>query len=193
MAEVFGMSNADFYAWVILPLLIFLARVADVTLGTMRIIFTSRGRQNIAPLLGFFEVLIWVVAIGQLVQNLNSVTSYLGYAAGFAAGNFVGMMLESRIAFGKVIIRGIFQLGGEEAIKRLHNAGFGVTSVDGYGARGPVMLVYTAIKRKHIPAVMQIMHEVNPKAFISIEDLRTTEEGVFPSSYKTRALEARGK
>jgi uncharacterized protein YebE (UPF0316 family) len=181
MAELLGMTSGDFYAWVILPILIFLARVADVTLGTLRIIFTSRGRQNLAPLLGFFEVLIWVIAIGQLVQNLNSVTSFLGYAAGFAAGNFVGMAIESRMAIGTVIIRAIIQVGGDEVMSRLHDAGFGVTGVDGQGFTGPVKLVYTVVKRKHIKSVLRIIHEVNPKAFLSIEDLRSTEEGFFPS------------
>jgi uncharacterized protein YebE (UPF0316 family) len=193
MAELLGMTSAEFYAWVILPLLIFLARVADVTLGTLRIIFTSRGRQNLAPLLGFFEVLIWVVAIGQLVQNLNSVTSFIGYAAGFAAGNFVGMAIENRMAIGTVIIRAIIQVGGEEVMEKLHEAGFGVTGVDGHGSTGPVKLVYTVVKRKHISRVLKIIHEVNPKAFLSIEDLRSTEEGIISPIRGPAMAEKRGK
>ena len=83
-----ALTSDQVYAWIILPIIIFLARVVDVTLGTIRIIFTSRGKRNLAPLLGFVEVLIWIVVIGQLVKNLDSATSYLGYAAGFAVGNF---------------------------------------------------------------------------------------------------------
>jgi len=181
MAGFFGLSDADFYAWVILPLLIFLARVADVTLGTMRIIFTSRGKRNLAPLLGFVEVLIWIVAIGQLVQNLGSATSYLGYAAGFAAGNYIGMLLEDRLAIGTLVVRAIVPVGGLEVMKRLHDAGFGVTSVDGQGTTGPVKLVYAVVKRKHIREVMDIIHNVYPKAFITVEDARDAQEGVFPS------------
>jgi uncharacterized protein YebE (UPF0316 family) len=175
------MNNVEVYAWIILPLLIFLARVADVTLGTLRIIFVSRGKRRLAPVLGFFEVLIWVIAIGQLVQNLGSPTSYFGYAAGFAAGNFVGMLIEDRLAIGTLIVRAIIPVGGDEVMQRLHDAGFGVTGVDGHGSSGPVKLVYVVVKRKHIKHVTSLIHSVYPKAFLTIEDVRSTEEGIFPS------------
>lgn len=181
MAVFLGMSEADFYSWVVLPILIFLARVADVTLGTLRIIFVSRGKRKIVPLLGFFEVLIWIVAIGQLVQNLGSATSYLGYAAGFAAGNYVGMLIEDRLAIGTLIVRAIIPIGGDIVMMNLRDAGFGVTTVDGQGANGPVKLVYAVVKRKHIREVMDIIHTVYPKAFITVEDARSSLDGVFPS------------
>lgn len=189
MAPFWGMTEAEFFAWVVLPVIIFFARVADVTLGTLRIIFVSRGKRTVAPLLGFFEVLIWVIVIGQLVQNLSSVTSYLGYAAGFAAGNYVGMMIEDRLAIGTLIVRAIIPLGGDEIVNRLRAAGYGVTSVDAQGAAGPVRLVYAVVKRKHIRRVMDIIHEVHPKAFITIEDVRSLEEGIFPASeYQQRSF-----
>lgn len=181
MEGLFGLSEAEIYSWVILPVLIFFARVADVTLGTLRIMFVSRGKRIIAPLLGFFEVLIWIVAIGQLVQNLGSATSYLGYAAGFAAGNYVGMLIEDRLAIGTLIVRAIIPVGGDIVMMQLRDAGFGVTTVDGQGANGPVKLVYAVVKRKHVREVMDIIHAVYPKAFITIEDARSSLEGVFPS------------
>lgn len=181
MANLFGLSDAEFYAWVILPLLIFLARVADVTLQTLRIIFTSRGRRKLAPILGFFEVLIWVVALGQLVRNLDSATSFLGYAAGFAAGNYVGMLIEDRLAIGTLIVRSIIDTGGDEIVQRLRQAGFGATVVDGRGSVGPVKIIYTVVKRKHLQKVTNIIHAVHPKAFVTIEDLRSAEAGVFPT------------
>jgi uncharacterized protein YebE (UPF0316 family) len=190
------MDDAQLYAWVILPLLIFVARVADVTLGTLRIIFVSRGKRRLAPILGFFEVLIWIVAIGQLVQNLSSVTSYLGYAAGFAAGNYVGMLIEDRLAIGTQVVRAIIAGNGEEVIHHLHDAGFGVTGVDGQGATGPVKLIYAVVKRKHIKEVMRIIHNVHPKAFVTIEDVRSSEEGIFPMGKyddKRRIFERKGK
>lgn len=174
--------GSDVYAWVILPIFIFLARVLDVSLGTIRIIFISRGRRSIAPLLGFIEVFIWVVAIGQIVQHLHSITSFLAYAAGFAAGNFVGMYLEDKLAFGTVIVRVIVPSGGEELFKPLHEAGYGVTRVDGLGAAGPVQLIYTIVKRKQLAAVMEIIHEMHPNAFLSIEDVRSTQAGIFPAA-----------
>jgi uncharacterized protein YebE (UPF0316 family) len=190
------MDQAELYAWVILPILIFLARVADVTLGTLRIIFISRGRRQLAPILGFFEVLIWIVAIGQLVQNLGSVTSYLGYAAGFAAGNFIGMLIEDRLAIGTLVVRAIVPHGGDELMQRLHDAGYGVTGLDAHGSTGPVKLVYTVVKRKHLKDVTRIIHDVTPKAFLTIEDVRAAEEGVFPPVKLTdgsRLFERRGK
>ncbi len=171
----------EIYPMVILPLIIFLARIADVTLGTIRIIMVSRGKRNIAPLLGFCEVLIWIVAISQIMQNVKSIPAFLGYAGGFAAGNFVGMLVEDKLAMGTVIIRVILQKGGEELAESLHAAGFGVTSVDGEGANGPVKLVYTIVKRKDVRQVIDIIHQICPKAFLSIEDVRSTEEGVFPN------------
>ena len=188
MAAFFGMSEADFYAWVVLPLLIFTARVADVTLGTLRIIFVSRGRRNLAPLLGFFEVFIWIVAIGQLVQNLGSFTSYLGYAAGFAAGNFVGMLIEDRLAIGTLVVRAIIPANCDDLMRQLHDSGYGVTIVNGQGATGPVNLVYTVVKRKHLRQVMRLIHDIYPRAFVTVEDLRSSEEGVFPSRDEPQKL-----
>jgi uncharacterized protein YebE (UPF0316 family) len=188
MAEWFGLSQADFYSWVVLPVLILLARVADVTLGTLRIIFVSRGKRHLAPVLGFFEVLIWIVAIGQLVQHLHSSTSYLGYAAGFAAGNFIGMLVEDRLAIGTMIVRTILDVGGDEVMKRLHAAGYGVTRVDGRGATGPVQLIYTVVQRKHLKDVVRIIHSVHPTAFLSVEDVRSTEEGIFPTKASRRQM-----
>jgi uncharacterized protein YebE (UPF0316 family) len=182
--------------WIILPLLIFLARVTDVTLGTLRIIFVSRGKRGLAPILGFFEVLIWVIAIGQLVQNLSSITSYLGYAAGFAAGNYVGMLIEERLAIGTLVVRTIVPGNGQELIKTLHAAGFGVTGVDGCGATGPVKLIYTIVKRKHLQEVEETIHSVHPKAFLTVEDVRSAEQGIFPTGKyeaKKQLFARRGK
>lgn len=182
------LTSVPFYEWVILPFLIFFARIGDVTLGTIRIILVNRGKRNIAPLLGFFEVLIWIVAISQIVQHLHSITSYIGYGAGFAAGNYIGMWVENRLAIGTVMVRVIVPEHGLEMIQRLHDAGYGVTCIDGQGATGPVKMIYTIVPRKNLRDVREIIHGVMPKAFLSIEDVRSTEEGVFP----TRNLEPQG-
>ena len=135
MSELFlenlSANGFNWYAWVVLPLIIFIARIFDVTLGTIRIIFVARGKRNLAPVLGFFEVLIWIVVISQLVQNLESFTAYIGYAAGFAAGNYVGMWLEDKLALGTYILSLITAEDTAEMIARLSDAGFGVTRVEG--------------------------------------------------------------
>ncbi len=185
MTELFlenlSTNGFDWYAWVILPLIIFIARIFDVTLGTIRIIFVSRGKRNLAPVLGFFEVLIWIVVISQLVQNLESFTAYIGYAAGFAAGNYVGMWLEDKLALGTYILRMITAEDTVKMVTRLSKAGFGVTRVEGEGTKGKVNLIYTVVKRKNVDQVLAIIHEFMPNAFVSIEEVRSTEKGVFPS------------
>lgn len=175
-----SLSNTDMYSLVILPILIFLARVCDVTLGTIRIIMVNRGRRNIAPILGFVEVFIWIVAIGQLMTHLEGINSFIGYAAGFAAGNYVGMIIEDKLALGTVIVRIFLPSGGGGLIQNLTEAGFGVTSFEGMGANGPVTMIFTTVRRKEISRVFSIAHQVAPKAFITVEDTRTVEEGIFP-------------
>ena len=165
-----------------LPGLVFIARVIDVTLGTLRIIFISRGKKYIAPILGFVETFIWIMAIGQIVRNINDPWSYVAYAAGFASGTVVGMLIEDRLAIGTLIIRTILPGDTHELIERLHNAGYGVTCVPGEGVFGPVTLVYTVIKRKDLQVVTAIIHALHPKAFLSIEEVRSTAEGIFPKN-----------
>jgi uncharacterized protein YebE (UPF0316 family) len=110
------LSGSPVFAWVILPLLIFAARICDVTLGTLRIIFVSRGKKLLAPLLGFFEVSIWLLAISQIMQNLNNPVCFLAYAGGFAMGNFVGILIEDKLAMGILVIR-IFLVKGDQGMK----------------------------------------------------------------------------
>jgi len=181
--------NFDLYSWLILPLLIFFARVIDVTLGTLRIIFVSRGKRYLAPLLGFVEVLIWVAVISQLVRGANNIVAYLAYAAGFAAGNFIGMFIEDKLAIGTLIIRVIIQNHAEELVTNLRAAGFGVTNVDAEGASGPVKLIYTIVRRRDLAEVICIIHHEHPNAFVSIEEARSTREGIFPvRSSRTNGL-----
>jgi len=176
------LQNFDWYVWVGLPLLIFLARVIDVTLGTLRIIFTSRGMRNIAPVLGFIETFIWIVAVSSIVKSAQNVVAYIGYAGGFAMGTFVGMLLESKLAVGTVTFRAIIRRDTKELIKALVEAGFGITTVDGRGSSGKVKILYTTVKRQDLPVVVDIFHRLVPGAFLAVEEVRSTEKGVFPAS-----------
>lgn len=172
--------NSDLFGWAILPGLIFLARICDVTIGTIRIIFVSKGRKLWASFFGFFEVLIWLVAIGQIMQNLNNVFCYIAYAAGFASGNYIGISIEEKLAMGVLIVRIITTNGETELIDSLRASGFGVTSVAAQGGSGPVHVIYTIIKRSCLPEVVSIIKKFNPKAFYSVEELRSVNAGVFP-------------
>jgi uncharacterized protein YebE (UPF0316 family) len=175
--ELFG---SETFTYIVLPLLIFLARVCDVTIGTIRIIFVSRGHKFLAPLIGFFEILIWLVAIGKIFQNLNNITCYIAYAGGFAAGNFVGICIEERLAMGTLVIRVITRKGASELITGLRSAGYGATSITAQGGSGAVSVIYSVIKRSNLDDVVAIIKKFNPKAFYSIEDVRFVSEGVFP-------------
>ena len=179
MLETLAKANIDWYSWVILPLIIFFARICDVTLGTIRIISVSRGLRKLAPILGFFEVLIWVVVIGQLVQNLKSPTAYFGYAAGFACGNYIGMFIEQKLAIGIYMVR-IFLLETKTdlacslARERLRRHDF-----PWEGKTGPVQMLYITVQRKQMDDLMSIVHAEVPDAFITVEEARTAEKGYF--------------
>ncbi len=172
--------NSSWFTWVILPALIFLARVTDVSIGTMRIVYISRENRVLAPILGFFEVLIWLVAIGQIFRHLDNVLCYVAYAGGFATGNFVGMTLERRFAVGMEMIRVVTRRDASELIERLKGEGFGLTVADGQGATGPVKIIFSLIRRKDQPRFLTLLRQYNPNAFYSIENVQFAHSGVFP-------------
>lgn len=157
---------------IILPMFIFLARIMDVSVGTMRLILMNRGYKGIAPLLGFIEVLIWVIAISKIMENLDSWVNYIFYAGGFAAGNYVGMLLEEKLAIGKVGVRIVTKRGADELIKSIGAEGFGITYIDAEGKNGPVHVIFVTVKRKRLNDLLKLVHEFNPKAFYTVEDIR---------------------
>jgi uncharacterized protein YebE (UPF0316 family) len=168
------------FTYILLPIFIVLARICDVTVGTLRIIVLSRGHRYLAPLLGFFEVLIWITVIGKIMQNLNNPVCYIAYASGFALGNFVGIIVEERLAMGIVVIRIITRQEAPQLIDALRQAGHGVTNIPAEGSRGRVNVIFTVVKRKHLEDVEMTIRRFNPRAFYSIEDVRYVSEGVFP-------------
>lgn len=173
-------QDPQFFSLVILPVLIFIARVADVTFGTLRIIFVARGLKLLAPVVAFFEILIWLVAIGQIFQNLGSVINYVAYAAGFAVGNYVGIIVEERMAMGLMLIRIITQYDAGNLIAELKSRDFGVTAVDALGKHGPVKLIFLVVKRKDLDTVIGMIHRNNPNAFYTIADVRSARGGNIP-------------
>ena len=176
----------ELFVWVLIPGLIFLARICDCTIGTMRIIFIGRGHRFIAPFLGFFEVLIWLLAIRQIMMNLTNSFYYVAYAGGYATGTFVGMSIEARLAMGTMLIRIVTSQEASGLIEYLKSQDYGVTSVDAQGSRGNVNLIYTIIKRSDLDHVVGIIERFNPRAFYTIEDVRFVREGVFPADGPSR-------
>ena len=172
--------SADFFAWVVLPLLIFSFRICDVSLGTLRVIFIARGLKYVAPVIGFFEVIIWLVAIGQVMNNITNVASYIAYGGGFAAGTFIGMKVEERLRLGTVVVRVISPEDVTPLVSCLRQRSFGVTIADGVGSKGKVKIILSVIKRQDLDEVISGIRQYLPKAFYSVEEIRAVAEGVFP-------------
>ncbi len=168
------------FTYIVLPILIAMARVCDVTVGTLRIMTLSRGHKYLAPLFGFFEVFIWIIVTAKILQNMTNIMCYVGYAGGFAIGNLVGITIEERLAMGTLVIRIITKQDASQLIERLREAGHGVTSIPAQGSTGLVHVVFSVIKRSDLDKVAEIIRTFNPKAFYSIEDVRFVSEGVFP-------------
>lgn len=169
--------HPDLYAWVVLPLVIFVARIMDVSIGTSRVIFVSRGYRVLAAVAGFWEVLIWLLAIGQIMQNLDNPMCYLAYAGGFATGNYLGITLTNKMSLGVVLVRVMTVENTDQLIESLKRSQYGVTAVEGRGAFGPMKMVFTIVNKQDLPRVIQIIQAYNPNAFYSVEEVDQVSQG----------------
>ncbi len=166
----------------LLPIIIFLSRIVDVSLGTLRIIFVNRGMRYIAPVIGFFEVLIWLIVIGQIMQRISSPINYISYAAGFAAGNYIGILLESKLAVGLTMLRIITRTRAKELIVSLREMGYRVTHVPAEANSGKVQVIFLPTRRKEIPKLINIVQAYNPNALYTIEDMRSVSMWSIPGT-----------
>lgn len=173
--------ESSLFLWGILPLIIFLARICDMSLDTMRIIMIGQGRRLFAAVIGFFEVVIWLAVARQVIVNLPNPLCFVAYAAGFACGNYAGVWIEERVGIGSLMIRIITPLDGRDLMKMLKDNGYGVTAHPAQGAKGPVNILYTVVARANVRDVVRLVEEVSPRVFYTIENVRYVNEGVFPS------------
>ena len=178
--------NSDIVTYVLLPLFIFFARIFDVSLGTLRIIFVTKGMRKVAPFVGFFEVLIWLLAISRIMQDLDNWVCYVAYAGGFATGNFVGMYLEERLAIGHEMIRVITRKDASNLIEDLRNKGYGVTSVKAEGIEGEVAVIYIIARRSMIQEVLDEINQFNPRALYTVESIKYVNKEIFHRSEEER-------
>jgi uncharacterized protein YebE (UPF0316 family) len=168
------------YTWIILPMLIFFARIIDMSLDTLRIIFINRHLRYYATICGFIEVLIWLMVIRQIFQQLDNPLCFIAYAAGFATGNFVGIIIENRISIGKVIIRIITRMEANELVAFLRSSGYALTVINAEGMTGSVKVLFTIVERSDIEHIAGVIEKYNPQAFYSVEDVRFASEAVTP-------------
>jgi uncharacterized protein YebE (UPF0316 family) len=163
-------------AW-IGALSIFAMRVSDMSLDTLRMLFVMRGRKGTAWVLGFFQSMIYVLAISSVLSQLKNPLNLLGYAAGFATGNVIGMLIEERLAIGHMHLWIISPRLGVAMAEFLREAGFGVTEISARGKDGMVSVLSVSVLRKDVRHVETLVHEKDPEAFMTSEDVRPVRRG----------------
>ena len=173
---------------VIMTVAIFIARILDVSLGTVRTIVVFRGHRLLAAVIGFFEIVIWVIAAGQVLKNLDAWYLVVAYAGGFGAGNYIGIWLEAKLAIGREMVSAIsFRADGGLA-KLLRERGFRAIDVDADMGRGPAVdLVITVTRRRRVPELLSTIREADPEAQYSISDIKMAHQGFDPAMVSARA------
>ncbi len=165
-------------------LLIFVARLTDVSMATIRMIMVVKGKRVIAACIGFVEVSIYVVAIGKVLSGMDNPLNVLAYASGFATGNYVGIFLEEKMALGNIIAQVISDYEVEKLVEKLRNVGFGVTVIEGYGREGIRYILNVSLQRKHLSRLYQTVEEHDKKAFVTVTDARAIRGGYFAGMKK---------
>ncbi|MGD2252385.1 MAG: DUF5698 domain-containing protein [Anaerolineales bacterium] len=161
----------------VIPFIVFGLRVTDMTLDTLRVLFVIRGRKGLAWTLGFFQSLIWVVAISSVLGNLDNLWNVAGYAGGFATGIVVGMVLEELLAIGHGHIRIMSSRRGSAIAEAIRQAGYAATEISGRGKDGTVTVINCSVRRRDIDRVRSEVYRTDPSAFITVEDVRPLHRG----------------
>lgn len=156
---------------------IFALRVTDMTFDTLRMLFVVRGSKGLAWILGFLQSMIFVVAITTVLSNLDNPLNLIGYAAGFATGNVIGIALEERLAIGYLHLQIISSRRGVVLAQKLRERGFAVTEIPARGKDGMVSVLSLSVRRKQVPSVEEIVHECDQAAFITSENVRSMRRG----------------
>lgn len=163
-------------AW-LAALLIFVLRIADMSLDTIRLLYVVRGRKLLAGLLGFFQSLIFIVAIANVLSGKANLLSILGYALGFACGNVVGMAFEEKMAVGFIRLTAVSSGLGTAIAEKLRRTGYAVTELAGRGKNGMVTVLSVSVRRREFDDAETIILETDPEAFITAEDVRAVRRG----------------
>lgn len=157
--------------------LIFILRLVDVSLGTIRMIMIIRGHRVWAAVIGFVEVSIWVIAVSQVISNMDSIWKVLAYSGGFAAGTLVGMRLEDHLALGDVSVYVVSRENGPEIARRVRKAEYGATELPAHGHAGPVTMVAVVTPRKRLGELLQLVNQTDANAFVTVDDKRQVLRG----------------
>lgn len=172
------------FNWVIMPILIIFSRVLDVSLGTLRVVFISRGFKKIAPFIGFFEVLIWIIVVRQIFTNVTNPAWFIAYALGFGLGTYIGIIISEKLSVGEVLVRIITTKNADQLIKELKESGHGITVTNSEGKFSKGKIIFSVIQSKELTEVIKIINKNNPKAFFTVEDVRKVSSGQFKKRNK---------
>lgn len=168
----------DTYPWA-LPFIIFFGRLCDVPLSTLRIMFVARGDRKLAPLVGFGEIFLWIIIISQVISRADGIISYLCYAAGFAAGTYIGIIMEEKLAIGFYKYQIFMKRSGVKLLQIFNKHNFGATLFHGEGFESPSTMVETIIHRKQKNVLEDIIHKYDPEAFVIVEPIKEKAFGIF--------------
>jgi len=177
---LFFIIDPELYTWVILPLLIFLARICDVSMETIRVIYISKGIKYLAPIIAFFEIVIWLLAMEVVMKDLSNIANFLAFAFGFAMGTYTGLVIEEKLSIGMVIMRIVTtEESNDGIVSFMQSENYGITTLDATGSRGNVKMILSLVSRADVARITEHIQSINPHAFFSIEDVRYVNEGVF--------------
>jgi uncharacterized protein YebE (UPF0316 family) len=178
------LADFDTYTYVVIPLFIMFARICDVSIGTLRVLFVSKGYRKLAAFLGFLEVMIWVLVGRQVLVKSTAMIHFVAYAAGFGIGNYIGLVIENMMSLGVVLFMTVLHKSNPEFLNFLKEHKIGFTVVEGEGAQENVKIVFSVVQRENLSKVLQAIKLYSPNAFYSIEDIRAANAGIFPRKSK---------
>lgn len=176
------MAEFDFISYVLLPALIFLARVADVTVATVKLMFVVNNARKAAAILGFFESLITIVALARIMQDASNLPAYVMYAGGFATGTYVGMWIEEKLAYGNVLVRIIGKHIPDELLSYLTENQYRYSMVDANDQGGNTLILFTVCKRSRLSEFLEILENIAPKALYTIEGVKKVSNEFLPET-----------
>jgi len=175
------------WPYIVFPILIVLARITDVSLGTLRIVLISKGFKRIAPIISFFESFVWILVAARILSSMSgnetitvlNIIQYFSYALGYAMGTFIGMKIEQKLSLGQVLVRAIATNEAESLVSTLRENKIGLTAVDASGKDGNVKVLFIVVNRTELSNVLNIIKINNPKTFYTVENVQTVNKGYF--------------
>ncbi|MFC1504198.1 DUF2179 domain-containing protein [Spirochaetota bacterium] len=173
-----AIMDSTIFSLVIIPILIFMLKAVDISLDTIRIIFVSKGMKITAPIVGFFQILVWLMAVTQVFKNLDNVFAYFAYAGGYALGVFIGINIDNKLKMGISLVQVITQKDASELIDYLKFMDYRVSSIGAQSEEGEVTIIYATVKRKETQKIIGLVKYFNPNAIYSIGDVREVSDTI---------------